>query len=208
MPPTVILSSLPRKTNQILGTIGRHILAKDPQTYEHSWRVEKYAGLLAAQITDDPEYISQIRVAALVHDVGKILLPLKILHKPSALTPAERAIIHKHPQLGYEYLSALPNFAPAAQIILHHHEWWNGRGYPNGIKNVHIPIEARILAIADAFEAMTGTRPYRPPFSLADAIQELKNASDLQFDPILVKTFIACASQLETLFCELPEKYG
>lgn len=177
-------------TKYILANICSHIRAKDEQTFLHCVQVEKYASSLARLVSKDNNFISRIRLAALVHDVGKIYLPLKLVHKKGKLTLDETEVIRNHPGMGYEYLKAFPVLNDVANIVLYHHEWWNGEGYPDRISGVNIPLEARIISIADAFDAMTGIRSYRLPVSAEEAKKELVKCSESQFDPELIKIFV------------------
>lgn len=177
-------------TKYILANICSHIRAKDEQTFLHCVQVEKYASFLARLVSKDNNFISRIRLAALVHDVGKIYLPLKLVHKKGKLTLNETEVIRNHPGMGYEYLKAFPVLNDVANIVLYHHEWWNGEGYPDRISGVNIPLEARIISIADAFDAMTGIRSYRLPVSAEEAKKDLVKCSESQFDPELIKIFV------------------
>jgi HD-GYP domain-containing protein (c-di-GMP phosphodiesterase class II) len=124
------------------------------------------------------------------HDVGKIGIADHILHKPGPLTIDEREQIQRHCEIGYRIAQTSTDLLPIADWILKHHEWWNGKGYPLGVKGERIPLECRIVAIADAFDAMTSDRPYRSAISREAAIEELKRCAGTQFDPSLVKIFI------------------
>lgn len=177
-------------TKYILANICSHIRAKDEQTYLHCVQVEKYASALARMISDDFEFISRICIASLVHDVGKIYLPLKLLHKKGKLTEEEIMIFRNHPSMGFEYLKAFPALDDISEIVLSHHERWDGLGYPYQRKGAEIPLEARIISIADAFDAMTGVRSYRLPVNVEEAKKELLRCNETQFDPKLIKIFV------------------
>jgi HD-GYP domain-containing protein (c-di-GMP phosphodiesterase class II) len=131
-----------------------------------------------------------VSTAALLHDIGKIGISDKVLNKKGKLNEENWEAIKVHPRLGANIVSNIPNLASCVSIILHHHERWDGGGYPEGLKGEEIPIEARILAIADTFEAMTATRPYRSAFSREEVIRELRKGAGTQFDPKLVEIFI------------------
>ncbi len=164
--------------------------AKDPYTYGHSKKVNIYAVALAEAIGLSPDEVSTLSAAALLHDIGKIVIPDKVLNKKGKLNKEDWETIKAHPKLGANIISNIPRLAPSVNSILYHHERWDGSGYPEGLKGEEIPIEARILAIADSFEAMTSARPYRPPLSLEEVVTELRQGAGLQFDPKLVEVFI------------------
>ena len=164
--------------------------ARDPYVYGHSRKVNTYAVALAEAIGLSPDDVSRVSTAALLHDIGKIGVSDKVLNKKGKLDEEDREAIKAHPRLGANIVGNIPNLASCVSIILHHHERWDGGGYPEGLKGEDIPIEARILAIADTFEAMTATRPYRSAFSRDEVVQELKKGAGTQFDPKLVEVFI------------------
>jgi diguanylate cyclase (GGDEF)-like protein len=164
--------------------------AKDPYTYGHSRKVNTYAVALAEAIGLSPEEVSRVSTAALLHDIGKIGIPDKILNKKGKLNRADWEAIKTHPRLGAIIVGNVPNLVPCVSSILHHHERWDGSGYPEGLKGEEISMEARILAIADSFEAMSSARPYRPALCSEKILKELRNGTGSQFDPELVKVFI------------------
>ncbi len=164
--------------------------AKDPYTYGHSRKVNTYAVVLAEAIGLSFDEVSRISIAALLHDVGKIGISDKILGKKGKLSPEDWETIKSHPRLGANIVGNVPNLVPCLGGILHHHEWWDGTGYPGGLKGKNIPIEARILAIADAFSAMTSSRPYRNAICDEKVIKEFKQGAGTQFDPELAQVFI------------------
>jgi diguanylate cyclase (GGDEF)-like protein/putative nucleotidyltransferase with HDIG domain len=164
--------------------------AKDPYTYGHSRRVNIYAVALAEKIGLSADEVSVLSAAALLHDIGKVGIPDKVLNKKGKLSKEDWEAIKEHPKLGANIISNVPRLAPAINSILYHHERWDGGGYPEGLKGEEIPLEARILAIVDSFEAMTSARPYRPALSLEEVVTELRQGAGLQFDPVLVDTFV------------------
>lgn len=174
--------------------------AKDPYTYGHSKRVNIYAMALAERIGLSPDEVSALSAAALLHDIGKVGIPDTVLNKKEKLSKEDWEAIKAHPRLGANIVSNIPKLARTVTSILHHHERWDGTGYPEGLKGQEIPIEARILAIADSFEAMTSARSYRPALSIDEVVKELKKCAGIQFDPKLVEVFIGI---IET---KLPEK--
>jgi HD-GYP domain-containing protein (c-di-GMP phosphodiesterase class II) len=133
--------------------------------------------------------IERIRVASLLHDLGKLAIPEEILTKPGELNDPEWRIVSEHPKIGQVILEQAGALRDAATIVLHHHEWYDGRGYPHGLSGEEIPVGARIVAIADAYEAMVAGRPYREAITHEEAIKELRRHGGMQFDPQLVEAF-------------------
>jgi HD-GYP domain-containing protein (c-di-GMP phosphodiesterase class II) len=127
-------------------------------------------------------------LAGSLHDLGKLAIPEEILRKPSALNESERLVLQRHPQIGYRMLESL-GVEPIAEWVLHHHERWDGSGYPDGLRAEQIPLGARIIFVADAFDAMTSERVYRKPLSERDAVAELERCAGSQFDPTVVDAF-------------------
>jgi putative nucleotidyltransferase with HDIG domain len=163
---------------------------RDPYAYGHSRKVSTYAEALAGAIGLSPGEVSRVSTAALLHDIGKIGIPDKVLNKKGRLNGEDWEAIKAHPRLGANIVGNVPHLVSCVSSILHHHERWDGGGYPEGLKGEEIPIEARILAIADSFEAMTSARPHRPPSSREEAIKKLRQGAGIQFDPKLVGVFI------------------
>jgi diguanylate cyclase (GGDEF)-like protein/putative nucleotidyltransferase with HDIG domain len=174
--------------------------ARDPYTYGHSKKVNTYAVALAQAIGLSHDEVSMLNTAALLHDIGKIGIPDKVLGKKGELNGEDWEAIKSHPRLGANIVGNIPSLVPCVSSILHHHERWDGSGYPEGLKGEEIPLEARILAIADSFEAMTSARLYRPALSLEDVVKELRQGAGSQFDPKLVEVFI------DIIETGLPEK--
>ena len=162
----------------------------DPITYTHSDRVKFWTVNLAEKIGLSKTEVRQLSHAASWHDIGKVKVPNEILNKPGKLTEEEYEIIKTHPEVGYELVQDMPFFQRFLTVIRFHHERIDGKGYPAGIKGEQIPFHARIMAIADAFDAMTSDRSYRKGMPLADAVKELKKHAGTQFDLILVEVFI------------------
>jgi diguanylate cyclase (GGDEF)-like protein len=163
--------------------------AKDHYTYGHSRKVSEYAVAIAEAAKLPRERVSIVRASGLLHDIGKIGIPDSILNKKEPLPPSEWEPIKAHPQLGVAILRHIVDLTDCLPAILHHHEHYDGNGYPNGLKGKNIPIEARILSIADAYEAMTSPRAYRKQMTAEEAIAELKSNAGIQFDPELVEVF-------------------
>ncbi len=164
--------------------------ARDPYTYGHSRKVNTYAVALAEAIGLSPEEVSRVSTAALLHDIGKIGVPDKVLNKKGKLSEEDWELIKEHPRLGANIVGNIPNLVPCLSGILYHHERWDGGGYPEGLKGEEIPIEARILSIADSFAAMTSARPYRPALRNEEVVKEIQRCSGSQFDPELVPVFM------------------
>ncbi len=165
--------------------------AVDPYLHGHSRRVASYAVRIAREMRLSPEEIASVETAALVHDIGKIYTPQEILHKPGPLTDWEFAIVKLHARDGAEILAGAGDPRLTA-IVRHHHERLDGNGYPDAIEAAEIPLGSRIIAVADTFDAITSTRPYRPPRSHKEAIDVLSNESGTQLDATVVAAFLAC----------------
>jgi diguanylate cyclase (GGDEF)-like protein len=164
--------------------------AKDHYTYGHSQKVRTYAVILSEAIDLPADAVSRISTAAVLHDIGKIGIPDRILNKEGELDDEDWDAIKAHPEIGTNIAGNVPSLAPCRSGILYHHERWDGKGYPEGLKGDSIPIDARILAIADAFAAMTSSRPYRGTMLDEEAIKELEKEKNKQFDPKLVEIFV------------------
>ena len=156
----------------------------------HSKRVSKICEEIAAKMDFDRDDMEQIRIAGLVHDIGKIGIDEVILNKTEQLKSEDWPAIRKHPEAGWRILNTTAEFSEIAQFVLHHHEKFDGSGYPNGLKGEEIPIQARIIAIADAYDAMTNVRSYRKAISHDEAIEEIKSCSGTHFDPAIVDVFV------------------
>lgn len=156
----------------------------------HSRRVSLLATRLSEATGADEHVTAQAGLAGLLHDVGKSSIPSSILSKPGRLTDEEFSIVRHHPRLGYEMLREVPGLESILPGVLHHHERFDGNGYPNRLQGDDIPLIARILAITDAFDAMTSPRCYREACTCDDALTELKLQSGKQFDPALVSAFL------------------
>lgn len=166
------------------------INAKDRYTYAHTDRVVIYCELMAnyLQLSDNDK--KNLRYGAYLHDIGKIQISKDILIKITKLTDEERKILKAHPENGVEIVKPVTALKEVLPLILHHHEWYDGKGYPKGLKGEEIPYLVRILSIADSFDAMTSNRPYHKRKTYAEAIQELEICSSSQFDPEIIQEFI------------------
>lgn len=174
----------------VIRSLAEAIDAKDPYTAGHSRRVGDYARQLCFLLNTDEDVRRHIQLAAMLHDIGKIGVPEEILRKPQALDAGEVGLIKTHPVISAKILEPIESLAPAITMIRHHHECYDGSGYPAGLKGENIPFGARILAIVDAFDAMVSGRPHRRVISVEQVISDLQGASSIQFDPRLLKVFI------------------
>jgi len=163
---------------------------KHPEVINHAKEVSIYAMKLANAIGLEDSEVENIRLAASYHDIGKVMVAKELLKKKDKLTDKEVSQVRKHAELGYQLLKEVDEYKHIAEVVLSHHEWWNGTGYPQNLKGYDIPRAARIIAVADAYETMTGKHSYRKPLSKEDAVKELRNFSGIQFDPDLVELFI------------------
>jgi diguanylate cyclase (GGDEF)-like protein len=166
--------------------------ARDGYTGQHSDAVEALAVGVASGLGLDPEQIADVRSAALLHDIGKIGVPDRVLHKPGRLDEDEWALMHQHPTIGERILRPLPGFDSVATAVRHAHESWDGRGYPDGLVGEAIPLASRIVLACDAWHALVSDRPYRAALPLAEARAELARCAGTQFDPRVVEALLAC----------------
>jgi len=180
-----------------INTVINTLFEKNSREEAHSKRVSDLATRLAVSLKLPSAQIDKVRTAGLMHDIGKIIVPDEVLDNPGSLTEVEQANIRKHPEIGYRILNCSPEMAELSQAILQHHERWDGTGYPNGISGKDIDICARIIAIADAYDAMTSSRPYRDALSAETAMSEILENADKQFDPELADIFVKmCAWEI------------
>lgn len=192
-----LVRDLREQTKVTLFALADAIDARDPYTFQHSQRVASYADLIAKEMNLPYDELDTLVTSARIHDLGKIGMPDRLLLKPGAFTPEERTEFRRHVGLGEKLLSRFPAFGLGREIVEDHHEWYDGSGYPRGKKGEEIPLGARILSVADAFDAMTSDRPYRKAMAREKAIAELQKFSGTQFDPRVVQAFIAALSQQE-----------
>lgn len=164
--------------------------ARDPCTFGHSTRVAKLSSKIGEAIGLSKKELEDLEIACLFHDVGKLGTPDFILQKAEKLNSTEYSEMMRHPEIGAEILSKAPSLLKYIPPVRHHHEWYNGKGYPERLSGERIPLFAAIISIADAFDTMTSTRPYRSSLSEAEALRELVNLSGKQFNPHLVEVFI------------------
>jgi len=177
-------------SEQAARTILKALDAKDSYTFGHSMRVAYFSLVTGAEAGLSPEEMYELELSAIFHDIGKIGTPDAVLNKPSRLSEEEFGIMKQHPDQSYQILQDFPQFEKIAQNARFHHERFDGKGYPLGLKAEEIPFAARIILIADTFDAMTSTRPYRKGLTYEVAFDELLQFSGTQFDAHLVKMFI------------------
>jgi putative two-component system response regulator len=172
-----------------LTVLANAIDVRDPYTRGHVERVTDYAHAIAVSMGFQDHFLEQVRYGAILHDIGKIIIQESTLFKPDALNENEWNEIKKHPITGAEMIKDIPYLAEAVPIIRHHHERWDGNGYPDRLSGPEIPIGARIVTVADCYDAMTIDRPYRRGFTLEQAHQEIMRCKGSQFDPRVVEAF-------------------
>jgi len=168
---------------------------RDLNTGVHSTRLAEWAVRVGRTLRINESDLYQLEVAALLHDIGKIGVPDAILKKEGRLTDEERALMNKHPEYSWSILRLFPGLDKASLYALHHHESFNGTGYPGGLKGEEIPIGSRIVSVIDAYDAMISNRCYRKGLSHEEAVQRLTNACGVQFDPSVVEAFLGIAGQ-------------
>ncbi len=176
--------------NAIINTLLATLYEKSNETEEHSKRIEQHCHAIGNELLLSSKELSELSLLALLHDVGKVSINPDILTKPGALTDEEWDELRRHPETGFRIAQATPELASVADLILAHHEHWDGRGYPRGLAGTGIPLACRILAVADAFDAMTNDRAYRSAMSREEAIEELERNAGTQFDPDIVPLYI------------------
>jgi putative nucleotidyltransferase with HDIG domain len=169
-------------------SLAKAVDARDTYTGSHSTRVAELGAWIAARLGLDAEQVELARLAGSLHDLGKLAIPEEILRKPGPLTPPERLVLERHPQIGFRMLESL-GVEPVAEWVFRHHERWDGLGYPDGLAGDEIPLGARIIFIADAYDAMTSDRAYRGRLTPQDAVAELERCAGTQFDPAIVALF-------------------
>jgi putative nucleotidyltransferase with HDIG domain len=168
--------------------------AKSPWTAGHSMRVTQFSVAIAEELGQDTDFLNSIQTCGLLHDIGKIAISEKLLNKKGPITRQERRAIAEHADQGAKILEHIDAFQPLLPGIRHHHERWDGNGFPDRLMEEDIPLMARMLAVADAYDAMTSDRPYRTRLTRADAIAEIDRCSGSQFDPQIVEAFIEVTS--------------
>src|SRR5579859_3055811 len=177
------LEQLERSYDDTLEALGGALDLKDAETEGHCKRVTAFTIAIAKAMDVEPSLLPQIARAAFLHDIGKMAIPDHILRKPGPLTPEERDVMRTHCEIGYNMVTRIPFLREAAEIVLSHQEYYDGTGYPRGLRGEQIPLGARIFAVADALDAMISDRPYRKALSISHAREEIQRCSGSQFDP-------------------------
>ncbi len=185
----VLVAQLQQAYEASLSVLSNAIEVRDQYTRDHVDRVMAYALILADELGWHGKQLEQLRFGSILHDIGKIHIRESILRKKGPLTPEEWAEVKKHPITGFEMIKDIHYLAPANPVVRHHHERWDGDGYPDGLGGDDIPLAARIVAVSDSFDAMTTSRPYRPARTPEDAYGEILRNAGSQFDPLVVEAF-------------------
>ncbi len=182
------LEKLTRALNDTVKAIAMAVEIRDPYTAGHQKRGANLARAIAQEMNLDQKIIEGVQLASMIHDIGKISIPAEILSKPSLLSNLEFSLIKIHPQVGYDILKEIDFPWPIAQTVLQHHERINGSGYPAGLKNDEILLEAKVLAVADVVEAIASHRPYRPAYETKKAMAEITEKQGILYEPIVVES--------------------
>lgn len=175
--------------DELFLTLSKIIDARDPHVAGHAAKVADYAVAIGAELGLEAERLEPLRQAGLLHDIGKLGVSEQILHKPARLNDDEYAFVKTHTTLGSDFLETCQGLRHLAPFIRHHHEWWDGNGYADHLKGKQIPLEARILAVCDAAEAMASDRPYHRGMPLNEIMVELQRCAGTQFEPAVVEAF-------------------
>jgi len=203
------LAETERTYDTTLQALSNALDVRDSETEGHSRRVVEYMELIIAQMPVAPDHLATLRRGALLHDIGKIGVPDNVLRKPAALSEAEWVVMKRHPEHGARIISQIPFLEDVSRIVRHHHERWDGKGYPDGIAGEAIPLGARIFAVADSFDAMTSDRPYRRAMSVEEARVEVVRCRGTQFDPEIVDAFARVpAEQLHEIADDAPRTHS
>lgn len=176
--------------NSIINTLLAMLYEKSTETEEHCKRLEAYCVAIGQKMNLTTKDLDELSLLALLHDIGKVVIPPSLLKKPGPLTPAEWEEMRRHPEIGYRIARESTELASISNLILSHHERWDGKGYPRGLIGEDIPLACRIISVVDAFDAMTNNRVYRKAMSVEEAITEIKKNAGTQFDPQIVEVFL------------------
>lgn len=202
---SVTLHNLEQSYDYTLEALGGALDAKDAETEGHCQRVTAITILLARIMKVDADLLRQIARGAFLHDIGKMGIPDQVLRKPGPLSEDEREMMRRHCDIGYTVLKKIPFLKEAAEIVLAHQEFYDGSGYPRGLRGDEIPLGARIFAVADTFDAMTSDRPYRKALPVSAAREEIQRFSGVQFDPRVVEAFL---SKNDSFWTEIRKNIG
>jgi putative nucleotidyltransferase with HDIG domain len=202
---TNALDLLTQSYDDTLEALGSALDLRDTETGDHSRRVTAYTISIAKNVPVPLPYLTVLARAAFLHDIGKMAIPDKILRKPGPLDDAEKLIMRTHCEIGYNMLTRIPFLRDAADIVLAHHEFFDGTCYPRGLRGEQIPLGARIISIAEAFDAMLSDRPYRNALLMSQARDEIRRCAGTQFDPKIVEVFL---STPESHWIDLRENLG
>ncbi len=178
------------KMHDLINIIISVLDARDPYTFEHSWRVAALSENIASKMDLDKKWVDIIHIAAHLHDLGKIGITDSVLNKKGRLSSPEFELMKTHPVIGYNIVRNIPELNEISSYVLHHHERWDGSGYPDGISGRDIPLGARIISIADSFDAMTTKRSYRDEVSIEEGLLEIERCSGTQFCPETTAVFL------------------
>ncbi len=192
---TGALAQLEQSYDDTLEALGSALDLKDAETEGHCQRVTAFTISIAKAMPVPAHYLPILARAAFLHDIGKMAIPDGILRKPGPLTDAEKEVMRRHCEIGYNMLIRIPFLRDAAEIVLAHQEFYDGTGYPRGLKGDQIPLGARIFTIADSLDAMISDRPYRKALPMSHACQEIRRCSETQFDPKVVEVFLTIPEQ-------------
>jgi putative nucleotidyltransferase with HDIG domain len=184
------LGQLKKSYRDTIRALAKAVDARDPYTVGHNWRVSRLAVAVASSLGYSADELGTAELGGILHDIGKIGIPDSIFLKSEKLADEEWQIMQQHPEIGAKMVAGIDFLEPVLPYILYHHEHWDGNGYPYGLKQSEIPEEGRLLLVCDAFDAMTTTRPYRNGLDPELAIEELRQAKGIQFDPMYVNAFI------------------
>ncbi|MBU1002336.1 MAG: HD-GYP domain-containing protein [Proteobacteria bacterium] len=201
LPSQIGCSTLSISLHQLAESLGMAVDAKDPCTCEHSEEVAVISQILALRMGYSPREAEAIHIAGHLHDIGKIGIPDTILFKPGPLTPREWAVVKRHPVIGEQIVrpvKVLGQPGGIADVILHHHENYDGTGYPSGLRGRDIPRGARIIAVADSLSAMLQPRTYKPAMDFKTAAADIVRYSGQRYDPRVVQAFTQCHSEINT----------
>jgi len=186
-----LIDDLEEMNRGALTALARTIDAKSPWTAGHSERVSELSVRIGSALELDEGPLATLRRGGLLHDIGKLGIPAPVLDKPGGLDGAERRLIQSHVEVGHRILEPVPGLADTLPIVRHHHERWDGGGYPDGLAGEEIPFLARVVAIADTYDALTSKRPYRPGLDVAEAADFIRRGSGTAFDPEISRVFVA-----------------